>query len=1290
MMWNPLLRFGLLFSFLLLCLPTALQATHIVGGEMNYTCLGNDEYEITLTIFRDCYNGNPNAWFDNPASIGVFNEDNVLLEEILLPLMNNDTLNPVLTSECLVVPPDVCVHTTTYRTIVTLPPIPGGYQLAYQRCCRNETIVNIVDPLDTGATYGVTISEAALEACNSNPKFKEWPPIYICVNEPIVFDQSAIDQDGDSIVYRLCTPLTGATPDIPQPQPPNNPPYDEIQWIDPPYNVDNMLNGSPGGAPLSINPQTGLLTGFPVTQGQFVVGICVEEYRDGVLISTTRRDFQYNIGLCGEANAAFAAPEVQCGSLTVNFDNQSNGSGNYLWLFNDPGNPGASSAMTDPVYTFSDTGQYTVMLIVAPGEVCEDTAFQEIHLKPNTLVPDFELSIDGCSDVAELQVQDNSGDTLYDIASWNWTVTPGGLTSEVPSPVFTIEEAGTYTVLLTLTSTEGCTDTLSQTIEVELLTDALTAVQFSQCPGDSTALNPDFNAAYTYSWGSHPDINDPDQPNPVVQPLETTAYAVTVSDVAGNCSLETEVMVEVVPDLSPNLSPDTTICVPNLTLQASDPNAIFYSWYADAALTEPLGGEDTLQVSPMGAAVYYVLVRDALGCTAVDSVTVTGNAIEVITTSQGGICPGALGAAAVINQDLTDTLTYLWAPDSLLVFGNDNSTVFIAPPAPGGYGLTVSLENQFGCTLVDSVHLIQIDTLPQDSFQVVQQCSGFTVQFSSTSVNAPFYDWYFGDPDNPGAVGQGSAVSYTYPGPGTYEVMTILDNFSACQDTIIQQVEVTAPQITPDFTYDITACTDSVTVQFSDVSVNTQSDIIDWAWDFGNGTQDTGPNPEFTFTVSGIYEVQLAITSSDGCVDEITQPVAINIPDPMLPDTLQGCPGVALNLNPNPLPGYTYTWSPATGLSDENSPNPAATLDTPQTYSVVMAETDGNCAFEREIVVEVAPPIAYTLSNDTLICEGSLTLSAFSAQAASYTWSDEGDFSVELSNNPSFTVNPSGLRTFYVAIKDSLGCFVQDSVQVEGSNILVFTDATVGICEGDTATLEVVELAPGQNLFYEWLPDENILNGQGTSTVTADAGTGSNYEVWITNELGCVKTLSIAVSVASTVPPLDVSAAPDTIFEPQLVQLLATQDPDYTYEWLPPNGLSNPGVFNPQVFVDTSRTFTVRVTDSNGCPNEEVVQIVWLSECLPPYIFVPNAFTPDGDGLNDRLQVKGGTIDELYFVIYDRWGEKVYETSDPQHDGWDGTFRNRELPADVYGYYLEVRCFNQESYQTKGNITLLR
>jgi hypothetical protein len=184
----------LVVPFFLFALPA--QATHIVGGEMDYTCLGNNQYEITLTVFRDCYTGNP--WFDDPASIGIFyGQTTELLDELLIPLDPdlNDTLDPVLSSDCFVAPPDVCVHTTTYTAIVTLPPYSEGYTLTYQRCCRNGTISNIVDPLSTGATFGVFISETALLECNSNPKFNSWPPLYICVNEPISFDPARA-QDG--------------------------------------------------------------------------------------------------------------------------------------------------------------------------------------------------------------------------------------------------------------------------------------------------------------------------------------------------------------------------------------------------------------------------------------------------------------------------------------------------------------------------------------------------------------------------------------------------------------------------------------------------------------------------------------------------------------------------------------------------------------------------------------------------------------------------------------------------------------------------------------------------------------------------------------------------------------------------------------------------------------------------------------------------------------------------------------------------------------------------------------
>ena len=128
---------------LLFLLPNTAKATHIIGGEINYTCLGNEQFEVELTVYRDCFFGADNAFFDNPASIGVFDANGILIDELRLPYLNNDTLTPILSDSCLFVPPTVCVHTASYQGQVHLPFSQGGYTLVYQRCCRNETITNI-------------------------------------------------------------------------------------------------------------------------------------------------------------------------------------------------------------------------------------------------------------------------------------------------------------------------------------------------------------------------------------------------------------------------------------------------------------------------------------------------------------------------------------------------------------------------------------------------------------------------------------------------------------------------------------------------------------------------------------------------------------------------------------------------------------------------------------------------------------------------------------------------------------------------------------------------------------------------------------------------------------------------------------------------------------------------------------------------------------------------------------------------------------------------------------------
>jgi gliding motility-associated-like protein len=350
-----------------------------VGGEITYRCLGNNSYEITLTVYRDCYNGVP--FFDNPAIVGIYEvgSDSVLVQKLSLPynMFSNDTLPVALSNPCLTVPPDVCVHKATYKAITTLPFNPKGYVLVYQRCCRNQLIRNLPDPLNTGISFITEISGESQLQCNRSAVFVNWPPVAICVHRPIDFDHRAFDADGDSLVYRLCTPLNGPDSLRPRPNPPLAPPYQEVIWQDPPYNLSNVM----GGTPLAIDQYTGFMTGIPNTIGNFVVGVCVDEYRGGQRISTTRRDFQYNVADCGEPRASFLSPDILCDTLSVRFQNTSRNANTYRWYFDWEGDLSQTSIAASPTHTYPDTGIYTVALIVAPGLPCADTFFRVLNLQ---------------------------------------------------------------------------------------------------------------------------------------------------------------------------------------------------------------------------------------------------------------------------------------------------------------------------------------------------------------------------------------------------------------------------------------------------------------------------------------------------------------------------------------------------------------------------------------------------------------------------------------------------------------------------------------------------------------------------------------------------------------------------------------------------------------------------------------------------------------------------------------------------------------------------------------------
>mgnify|MGYP001811201363 FL=1 len=142
--------------------------------------------------------------------------------------------------------------------------------------------------------------------------------------------------------------------------------------------------------------------------------------------------------------------------------------------------------------------------------------------------------------------------------------------------------------------------------------------------------------------------------------------------------------------------------------------------------------------------------------------------------------------------------------------------------------------------------------------------------------------------------------------------------------------------------------------------------------------------------------------------------------------------------------------------------------------------------------------------------------------------------------------------------------------------------------------------------------------------------------------------------------------------------------------WTPAGSLADSYSSTTEASPTQTTTYTVNIDDGYGCTYTDTVRIVVLDVyCYDPYIYIPNSFTPNGDGVNDVFYIRSRYIEHMYFVIFDRWGEKVFETND-YNTGWDGTFRNQLLEPAVFDYYLEIDCFNDTQFIKKGNITLLR
>lgn len=760
--------------FIILLLLTgcfnAVQAKHIIGGDLTYECMGGNQYKIRLVLFRDCEDSEA-APFDDPVYIYIADAQsgnwvNVDGEHYIEIELDEDIdIEPDFSDICAGTEPELCIERGTYEKTINLPPRATGYKLIYQRCCRNNSIDNINAPESTGATYETVIMHTDNTCDNSSPTFNTYPPIVICADYPLVFDHSASDIDGDSLYYEVCTPFDGATPNCPQPRPDNpdcDTPYDYEQVVyQTGYSINNVLGGSP---PLTIDPTTGLLNAFPDEVGKYVVGICVKEYRNGELIGTTLRDFQFNVTDCDIVSASVANAIqigvgqfqlISCEGLLVNFENTSIGATQYYWDFGDPTSNTDISNAVNPSYLYPDTGKYEVMLIANPQSTCRDTAIIYLGVYP-TFDPAFSFSDSLCKS-EPFSFSDETFSTYGFVNSWYWDFDDGttigvgynaaeainvaNTSGTFANPIHYFPDNGIYDVTMVTSSDYGCRDTVRHQIYVNNSGTAAFSIQ-NVCFGepvvfDATESQGDITS---FSWN----FDDPatGAQNTAIGTTATHTFSNTgffdVSlyiETATDCPDTLTQLIGIFPPLSIATVSSPEICeggVLNLTLPVSGGNETgnTYHWEPANLITQP----DSLNTTtlPLNTSQVFTLsVTDPNGCQKTATLPVTVHTKPTINIGNDTtIC---LGASTILTA--TGNFSSLEWTDT---DGNELNSNTVLPTDTTLY-IANALSPE-GCLQTDTIQIniipdLSVVTIPQD----MSICKGDTVQLAA--AGALNYEW---------------------------------------------------------------------------------------------------------------------------------------------------------------------------------------------------------------------------------------------------------------------------------------------------------------------------------------------------------------------------------------------------------------------------------------------------------------------------------------------------------------------------------------------------------------------
>lgn len=1169
------------------------------------------------------------------------------------------------------------------------------------------------------------------------------------------------------------------------------------------------LSDRKGCTPLDVNFKANVNTSLPISKYEWSFGDAgTSSAPEPLHIYTTEGKFLVKLivtsGTCTDTlkipdtvitghkpKAAFqTSSTVICTKAPVAFTDQSTNGPITFWLWNFGDNKGQSIDQ-NPVYSYSDTGSYSVRLIVE-NNGCADTLTKNSYIKPQLPIAKFG-TVTNCTNRLEIAFKDSSkGAQTY---AWDFG---DGNNDNTANPTHTYTKAGSYLIELSVqNATTGCTSSDTLRLQVFDSIPAITIPSNVVCKKISfTVALKNYSQSYTksirwyYGNGSNATVppnvsffqqryNDPgtyqiaavinynngcrDSATAIpVQVFGPAALFKPAGDSSG-CTGKTvnflessttdgiHPIVEKIWDFgdgtpitsiftAPYTHTYTTPGTYKVSLRVKDTygctDSLFYNrtivrigqavasfavsdtsicpssniTFSNTSVGTNLtslwsfgDGNTSNNSSPLhnytNEGIYDVklVIKDAvIGCT--DSIAKTNyihvfKPIAKLTASDTfAACPPLLVNFASLSQHNT---SIEWKIANTTITGNNTPSYFFT--YPGDYIVKLYARNNGGCVDSATKTIRLLGPTATFNYTTTIGCTPLQVSFSSVAANPNTkFIWDFGDGglDNT----TGSNVLYTYTQGGHYLPKLILeDPTSNCRvlingkDSIkVKYAKVSINSPVPTFTI----CNSGNATFTSDI--NTNDVITQYNWSFSNGGNSSQASPTQAFGTPGFYDAKVVVTTQQGCKDSATVTKIVKVINAPL-FNINGNTGACLDktitlsatiTNPD-TSVIRWSWDMGNGQTATVINPPAQSYNAAGSYNVSTTATNSSgCATTKVTPISIYSLPIVNAGIDTTICPAKpYTLTA--TGASTYVWKTDNTLSCFTCASPIATTSIN--KQYIVTGTSTQGCQATDTVNISMQKHLIMSvSKNDTLCLGKTVTLT----ASGTEV-YQWSPAQ-YLSSTNTASVVVNPDKAGTFTYTVTGQdkKGCFTDVATVKVTAYPIPTFAINADQINLSLGSSTSIATTNSADITqWTWTPATWLDTPTLAQPVTSAKQDVVYKCVAANAGKCTAEDEVRVIVT--CNGSNVFIPNTFSPNGDGMNDVFYPRGKG---LYLVrslrIFNRWGELVFDrrniaVNDPSV-GWDGTYKGAKAPSDNYIYILEVQCESGNIIPVRGDINLLR